>query len=1034
MQWKYLSVIPLVLLSVGLGALLIPRESEIALMSLKAKRFNAAEPFYADQRQQGDQSVGTIASLTEIYLNDGRIDAAIVVLEELLVTQPDSLDVRRFLGKLYGDAQRLDDYARNLQSLNDLAPSEGQLRELIDIYDRSGAFDREIAARRAVIAAYDGTPQDFHRLALLLADRGALADAASTLHGVALEKPDLLDPDMRTLLFRLLIDTGATDTAGALAQDWVTAGVSTDEVQYFTDEMLTRGRVDEASAIFAPYMSAAANDPVLQPLLLNLLIARGETAEAVALLENWFESGQLTADGLAQYVSLALASGAVALAEVLTAGDNLRDMPVDLLSQIVDDAFGQGAFAVVSQAGGQFADADLAQRPLVGAKIAIAQGDMRAAAQWAAIARRTSGRSSLATIELAEILVLLDEKTEALTLLDDLVGQDDVPSEAYGILARLYIDQARAEAGFAKFTELRAGRPSGFDDAAWALLAAQTGRDALVLAWLETGPRVHADDLEDIVAAALVTGADGLALAAAESLYALKDGAPERLLFAEALLRVGRAAQALEHLRPLVADIPEAEVAYVKALQAVGAREELTTFLALKEGSAADGLAQNDLIYDLLEGEEIPDYLLPFVERLARDVGGDWLYTYAELAQRAQRTNQLVGFLEAEMSRSGLPSKAAEERLSLLAQIAPERALVVAERLAEQSPRQWSPLYTDLLQTLGDTGRMQAAIARRLADQDAPIEEIEAMAYALIESGDLQATLPATRLLAEKKGGDWLFTYAELATKAGRGAELADFLATEIRRRDLDEAAVTDRVDLLITAAPQAAVVALRPFVEQDPKRWFAPYFELLQKQGDVDGVTQLVEQRLASKDVPREQLEGLTYALINAKNLDSALPSVRRMAETLGGDWTFTYVDLARRAERKGDAINLLNHQLNRKDLSKAAFDDLVSLLITTDPVVAVAILKHHAKADGGLWYDAYTEALLTVRPRYRQFASSLKAMESLASSVGGPWLQAYAEKARKENREADFIEFLAQQRSRTDLEPANAEIIAQMWSESQP
>ena len=136
---------------------------------------------------------------------------------------------------------------------------------------------------------------------MLFSTNSATAFSGSVLRVVADNQPDLLDTDMRALLFRLLIDTEAIDAVGGLAQDWVAAGISTEEVQYLTSEMLARGRVDEATSIFAPYMSAATNDPVLQPLLLTLLIARGGTAEAVALLETWKQRGQLTADTLAQY-------------------------------------------------------------------------------------------------------------------------------------------------------------------------------------------------------------------------------------------------------------------------------------------------------------------------------------------------------------------------------------------------------------------------------------------------------------------------------------------------------------------------------------------------------------------------------------------------------------------------------------------------------------------------------------------------------------------------------------------------------------
>ncbi len=1029
MQLKYLSLVPLLLLGVVLGALLIPREVELGLMSFKANRFPAAEPIYADRREQGDLSVGTIFPLTQIYLNDGRVDAAIEILEELIAAQPDDLEALQLVGKLYSDAQRLDDYARNLERLNALSPAEGQLHELIDIYDRDGAFDEEITALQSLVSTYGGTPRDFHQLATLLADDGKLEDAAVVLQAVAVNQPDWLDVDMRTLLFRLLLDTDATPAATDLAIAWVTAGVSREEVQYLTSEMLGRGNVDEASAIFAPFMAAAANDPLLQPLLLSLLMARGEIDKTVALLADWHAQGLLTAETLTQYISIALASGAIELAEVLTAGEGLPALSADLLVQIVDDAYGQEAFTVVAGAGDQFVDADLVQRPLVGAKVAVANGDLESAALWAEVALRGPSASIAAAIELAEILILLDDKPAALSLLNGLAGQSGTPAEAYQMLARLYVDLDRMEDGFSLFSDLRAGAADDLSGPGWALLAAHTGRSDLVLDWLAGRPRIHADNLEDIVAAAQATGADGLALAAAEHLFALKDGPQERLLLAEALLRMDQPGPALAHLRPIVTTLPEAEPAFVKALQGVGANDELATFLAVKDQNTAGGLAQTDLIDDLLVSDGVPTYLLPFVERLARETGGDWLYTYAELAQRAQQTARLVSFLEAELKRSTITPAAAEEQLSILAQVSPDRALRTVEQLAQQAPQRWSALYIDLLQAAGDAQRMQAAIESRLASGGASAE-VEALAFALIDSGDVAASLSAARLLAQEQGGDWLFTYAEIATQAGRQAELASFLVTEVQRPDLTPADVAERVDLLISAAPDQAVAALEPLVGTDPTRWFVPYFELLQQRGDVAGVTRLIEQRLAAGDVPAAQIEALSYSLVAAADADAALPTVRRMAETLGGDWVFTYVDLAQRANRNGDAINFVNHELNRQDLSKAEFEDLVSLLIAIDPVPAVAILKHRAGVDGGLWYEAYTEALLTVPPRERGLASSRKAMAFLASSVGGPWLRAYAEKARADNQQAEFVEFLNQQRDRADLEPANADIIAEMWS----
>ncbi|MCB2081132.1 MAG: tetratricopeptide repeat protein, partial [Rickettsiales bacterium] len=111
-KYYYLGIFSLLVVGLVLSLAVIPSEKEVALMELKDRHFQKAFDKYLAMVQSGDLSPGSVIPLKRIYLQAGDVDAAILLMEKYLKKDPDYMDVRLELARLYRYAQRMDDYVR----------------------------------------------------------------------------------------------------------------------------------------------------------------------------------------------------------------------------------------------------------------------------------------------------------------------------------------------------------------------------------------------------------------------------------------------------------------------------------------------------------------------------------------------------------------------------------------------------------------------------------------------------------------------------------------------------------------------------------------------------------------------------------------------------------------------------------------------------------------------------------------------------------------------------------------------------------
>ena len=102
---KYLIIGVLAVLGLLASLLLMPRSNEIALMQFKDKRFEEARTAYEKQLESGKITVDVANGLTDLYLQYGRIDDAVKIMERFVKENPRNIESREELGKIYQYAQ-----------------------------------------------------------------------------------------------------------------------------------------------------------------------------------------------------------------------------------------------------------------------------------------------------------------------------------------------------------------------------------------------------------------------------------------------------------------------------------------------------------------------------------------------------------------------------------------------------------------------------------------------------------------------------------------------------------------------------------------------------------------------------------------------------------------------------------------------------------------------------------------------------------------------------------------------------------------
>jgi len=100
---------------------------------------------------------------------------------------------------------------------------------------------------------------------------------------------------------------------------------------------------------------------------------------------------------------------------------------------------------------------------------------------------------------------------------------------------------------------------------------------------------------------------------------------------------------------------------YLEALRKTGRKDAIAAFLAGRlERDDLDSKAREDLVYALIDNAG-PEAALPYIERLANEIGGDWTSGYIEALKDAGDRDRLVAFVDSRLDALADLAKEAQE-------------------------------------------------------------------------------------------------------------------------------------------------------------------------------------------------------------------------------------------------------------------------------------------------------------------------------------------------------------------------------------
>lgn len=734
-----------------LSFLIIPSDSEVALIKFKDKQYEQALKLYETQYQQGNLNLDVVMHLTGVYLQFGEIDKAIKVMEDFVTKNPDHLSARRELGSLYQYGQRLDDYARNLEEINRIEQSTANLQELSDMYESNEEYEKQVPVVVKLIESDEKqSPQSMSNAARMLASEKKYDQAIEVLRKkqvdalAAAQNPDHKinyddQYDDVELLVRLLIEVGRKDEAVAEAKKYRDTNPPLGQVASLTNIINYLVGVNEAYDFILPYENRVKENQSLLSEYVLILIRRNEHDKAYALLKPMFDAEQLPMDLYDDMLFLAVERGD----KDTTSG--LLGM-IDFAALSEETSIGLVELALVNDVPELIKVIDLeanksqniAQtKPRLVAALALAQKrdnakakldalpyeklDFGQRAQLARICAQVANNGCVERFEAS--LPPVTELTEAET-----VGTGEILLSARHYKSgREYLKPVKDTYKTEKFQQL------------WVRFAAANGDIETVNAWLEANPN-SADKLmlTDLYFSTINTGHYKLAVSLAERIIQLENTPDTRGYLVQAYIKNNQLAKAVEVLRDhrdeSQQDADNYLYALIKLVKQDGSyAKELSDYAQAQLASGKVSYKQRlALIYALIDAGQ-GHIAMPHVRTLALNEGGDWVALYGEHNIKQGNVDEVVKFWHEVAQKPHANKKVLSQiAYSLLEHGYGNHAIDLFEQMAANEPAS-SPLVQQMVFLWGPNltiEQMQWLNSRAQAAQD-PKEKEQWMRYAV---------------------------------------------------------------------------------------------------------------------------------------------------------------------------------------------------------------------------------------------------------------------------------------------------------------
>ncbi len=668
---KKVYVVLLLLLSVGAigGYYLLPREKEIALTQYKEQVWDFDKQAYKSKDtfikrfDEGDRSVDVVSPLVDIYLQEGNVDQAIVVLEAYVAENPSSVSARRQLGTLYQYAQRPADYLKNLEEIRALSNNGEVLRDLSDIY----TFNEEYAKKSEVMSTLIESKQpleigQFIELANLQASSQQTMEAIGTLQALKDSHPDKVPYDAQRLMVSLLLDAGDKEKAVQEAEWWKTKTDKMDEIAQLTNLLHYKAGSEYAAAYLASYGDDIYTSPDLVAELVLVYVDQGKETEAYDALARLDTDGTLPDGMLDTYLLLALRHGDEAQIDGLLERITPEAVEEPQAISIVEVAENLRRKDILRKVAARLGTEEYRQaHPLFSLVLGLAMGETGMEEKVAAFLDENTVTDPQ-RLMLSRACAMNGKEQCVSRLIEELKG-GEMDNARLAALGNLYIDIRQYKAGLAFMEEHRKEDSSMEVEQAWIKLMAANGRGEEVIDWMaKNEDKLDESLLTDLYFLASDNGHKQLAMDAAQLLHQRNDTPQTRNYLAYSYLNNGRFEEALALLKESGELTDEVMDSYLAALIAKAKtdpsyRGELADFAGTQLASGhVSERRKLALVYALIDGGRA-DVAMPYIRNYALRSGGSWAIMYAENLDRMGKYEEAREFWLMAARRPGVSAQ-----------------------------------------------------------------------------------------------------------------------------------------------------------------------------------------------------------------------------------------------------------------------------------------------------------------------------------------------------------------------------------------
>ncbi|MBL0318253.1 MAG: tetratricopeptide repeat protein [Alphaproteobacteria bacterium] len=876
---------------VGLiGSYLIrPRPYELAYMTMQDMQFEKALKQFSKLKEEGDYSVKVVMPLSKLYLQYGKVDEAIDLMEKFVKDHPDNVAAIEQLGVYYQYAQRPGDYLRNLEALYVLQPSDKVLRELANIYNFYGSYDKQIAALEQLIAKYKPTEQDFVNLAYMYASQGRNKEAVILLDKMFAKFSYEVSDDTVEFAITRYMDLGEEDKAINIASEFASKKKSVESAIRFASKLYNKGRADMAMEILKPYEKESGTNMAFFARYIELQIDNGQKDVAYERLKYMADNHILPQMVLDRYVFLLADRKSSAEIGVLLQ-DNKYDFNQVLATTLLDVLYvvslqqqNQQAQTLKSRLDPAF----LGRYPALDAAIKLIGHDRDGVAACDRMLK-SDDLNELERIKLTKIAYAAGQKELVTAGLNGFTRtQGSINKEQMFNIAELYFDVKRPEDGFAYFNNLKQNKPGIYQreiEHIWALMATAVGHEKEVVEWAKQAKPQNLV-LVDIFGKSLEYQRKEIALYVANALYDHAQTFQYRRFVADALLLNNRNEEAL--------------VIYQELVQKDQSQYVLDGYLTVLERLSKT--AQEPRKSEIRE--ELHHYLLAKLTKPGTHEAGKREVAYALYEHGWNDEAEAIFF---ELAKNAKPESSDVAQLLYLwkGKPKPDRLEWLRERTASADPKEKSIWYKRLVEAGQRDYIIEAVNQTGYWNQSREIRDL--YLEVLAEKKQYSALRP---LLVKEIGQERDIKRLARLSQIAQGADLGDVAELGYNK--------------LLAVAPQnyeaLKELALLNYYRGGytaANRYFGEYF---QKATQADHLTHFYYGDLLDRDFKTSQAQQHYHAALDTIN-SLAHPNVETLS--IKGQLLF-------KTGQEADAIRLYNDLLSRPQATPQMRADFANLLM---------------------------------------------------------------------------------------------------------